>query len=135
MRLLRAILVVTALGATAGAFVGLVAMFALQLRFVSNVKALQLDWSLFGYAAAFGAAFGLVLGPMLGFGLLRHVPLWRALLGTGIGALLGVAAAFLLHVHLFIAPVVGMLLAAIVLRLMARPRAATHASPPSGPVA
>jgi hypothetical protein len=44
---------------------------------------------LLGVAAAFGAFCGLVGGPLLGWGLLRRVPLGRALVWTAAGTIVG----------------------------------------------
>lgn len=131
MRLVRAILIVTALGAAAGALVGFAAMLGLVVFRNSGQTPRDLLF-LLGIATGVGAAYGLALGPMLGFGLLRHVPLWRAILCTAVGALLGLAVGFLVNLPLFVAPVVGMLVAAVVLRLTSRPAAA---SAPTDPVA
>ena len=129
MRLLRAILVVSGFGAFAGAVVGMLAM----LIIVGIRRGVGLDGSMLGAAALFGGAFGLALGPMVGFGLLRDVPLWKAIAGTAVGALAGFAIGWAAKIQPFLLAVVGMLLAAVVLRLLARRGRA--AAPPSSPVA
>ena len=40
-------------------------------------------------AAAVGAAFGVIAGPVLAWSILRHVPLWRVVLWTAAGTVVG----------------------------------------------
>lgn len=79
---------VTTLGIVAGALVGALGGVAFALIFVG--------WPGVGEVASagalLGAAFGLLLGPLAGFGVLRDVPLWRAVVSTGVGALIGILA-------------------------------------------
>jgi hypothetical protein len=79
---------VTALGIVAGALVGALGGVAFGLIFGG--------WPGLGEVASagalLGAAFGLLLGPLAGFGVLRDVPLWRAVVTTGCGTLIGILA-------------------------------------------
>jgi hypothetical protein len=44
-----------------------------------------------GGAALFGGLLGAVLAPIAAFTLMRHVPIWRAIVETAVGTTLGVA--------------------------------------------
>ncbi len=72
-------------------------------------------------SGVFGAAYGLVLGPFYSWTLLRHVPIWRAIIEPAAVAALTVGAVFILRVPstwlVFAAPVLTSGLAAIRLRL------------------
>ena len=139
-------LIVTALGAAGGALTGAV----LAVGFISSMGGFAGLRDFVGTLAlggAFGATFGLLLGPAIGFGLLRRVPLGRAIVGTGIGAIVGFAAglalpvtvglgvplplllgpAFLTATHLFLSASAGAAVAALVLHWRYR-RPATDVS-------
>lgn len=114
MRRLRAVLIVMLLGAAGGAIVGVLTLLlgtAISRQFFIDGSYLVL------LAAMIGAVWGAVLGPALGFGLLRRVPLGRAIAGTALGALLAGVITFVYDplLVMFIAPL-GMLLAATALR-------------------
>jgi hypothetical protein len=47
-------------------------------------------------AAGFGAALGFVLAPIAAWTLMRHVPLWRAILETALGTAIGVGVGLFL---------------------------------------
>jgi hypothetical protein len=76
------------------------------------------------FAASFGAGVGAVLAPIAAWSLMRHVPLWKAILqttgGTTLGVIVGYLSTPLLHLGL-IAPIIfgvaGFLGAAVRLRL------------------
>ena len=78
-------------------------------------------------AALFGAGVGAVLAPIAAWTLMRHVPLWRAIVETSVGTTLGVIVGYFCG-SLFnwgIAwpiglGVIGFLIAAIRLRLAAQ---------------
>ena len=90
------------------------------------------------FAAAFGAGVGAVLAPIAAWSLMRHVPLWKAILqttgGTTLGVIIGYLCAPLFRVGL-IGPVVfgvtGFLGAAVRLRLT-KPRNAGALDSQSG---
>ena len=46
------------------------------------------------FAAAFGAGVGAVLAPIAAWSLMRHVPLWKAILQTSAGTALGVVVGY-----------------------------------------
>ena len=78
-------------------------------------------------AALFGAGVGAVLSPIAAWTLMRHVPLWRAIVETAIGTTVGVIVGYFCGSLLkwgLAAPigfgVLGFLVAAIRLRLTAR---------------
>jgi hypothetical protein len=94
---------VTALGIVAGALVGALGGVAFGLIFGG--------WPGVGEVASagalLGAAFGLLLGPLAGFGVLRDVPLWRAVVTTGSGALIGILAGAALGGNFLLPSLVG----------------------------
>jgi hypothetical protein len=76
-----------------------------------------------GIATAFGAVLGSVLAPVAAWTLMRHVPLWRAILETALGTLLGVGFGLLVGARLdrsILLGLVGFAAAAIRLRLTHR---------------
>src|SRR6185295_16927914 len=83
-------------GAFAGALAGLIALIPIPIQHALR-PTIDDGFVSFGdlapYALAFGAMLGAVLGPMLAWSMLRHVPLWRVvvhpLVGTVIGTALG----------------------------------------------
>ena len=96
---------------------------------------------LLALGAAVGATFGLVLGPLTAFGLLREVPLWKAIVGTGLGGSLGFIVAMMTAVHPFVGVPVGFLLGALYIRARhghasaaAAQEASGQALPPGGPL-
>ena len=136
MRLLRALAVVAGLGAIGGALVALVTLAALQVAAVLDASRGPSLYDGLMITLA-GAGFGAVVGPLVGFGLLRDVPLGRAVLGTGVGALLGIGAVFALQPRtgatVALLPLLGMLVAAVLLRMLVRRRGGAGA--PRDPVA
>src|ERR1051326_1958614 len=77
-------------GAVAGAFCAAVAVTVIVLieakvTFISSAEFLQL----LGIVAAVGAATGVVAAPALAWGLLRRIPLGRAILVTSVGTIIG----------------------------------------------
>lgn len=87
-------------------------------------------------AAVGGATVGAVCGPLLAWGLVRHVPLWRVIAwtatGTVVGALYGLAAGTRLPV-VFLGLISGTLLGMIGGAVLLRQRVAreSHLHPPS----
>ncbi|HEY7393484.1 MAG TPA: hypothetical protein VH559_01485 [Gemmatimonadaceae bacterium] len=124
-------LTVTAALAAIGGVVGAV-MGVLGLGLITLATAVGLTHEgpvgLFGtptlFAATFGAGVGAVLAPIAAWSLMRHVPLWKAILqttgGTTLGVIVGYFSTPLLHLGL-IAPIIfgvaGFLGAAVRLRL------------------
>ena len=97
-RTARAVAIVAGLSALAGAVCGVVFLLgvaAVDARTVSVSAGDLLDFGL--VAAAFGAGLGLVLGLALSFGLLRAVPLGRAIFGTAAGALVAFTLVVFAH--------------------------------------
>jgi len=90
------------------------------------------------FAAAFGAAAGSVLAPIAAWSLMRHVPLWKAILqttaGTALGVVVGYLSAPLIHLGL-LGPIVfgvtGFVGAAVRLRVT-RPQKASELDPQAG---
>lgn len=88
----RAVLVVGLLGAIAGAVIGVLAYFAIALWALRGAVPSGRDAAfVIAIGAAGGAVAGFLLAPIVGFGLLRHVPLGRAIAFTGAGTLAGLA--------------------------------------------
>ena len=91
------ILAVTAVLAVAGAVTGAIC----GLLALATVVVTRRLWMIFGYyphapiwtigvgAAAAGAVLGAILGPLLAWSILRHVPLGRVILWAGVGTVLG----------------------------------------------
>ena len=82
---------------------------------------------LFPVAGAFGAGAGALLAPTAAFALMRRVPLWRAIVETGLGTVLGVMAGYSVRsfaqvgiVWPICGGIVGFLAAAIWLRIRSR---------------
>jgi hypothetical protein len=77
----------------------------------------------FGMVAFFGGGFGALIGaimaPIVGLLVLPSVPLWRALLETGLGTLVGGAAGFYVPpVGPIVGGVAGFVVAAVRLRVV-----------------
>lgn len=92
---------VTALGIVAGALVGALGGVAFALVFGPGVGELA------SAGALLGAAFGLLLGPLAGFGVLRDVPLWRAVVATGSGTFIGILAGAAMGGNIIVPSLVG----------------------------
>ena len=115
---LRAFSIVTGLSVAAGALLGI-----LVIGGVLGVAAARDRMftardvvGLLALGALWGSVFGVVLGPLTAFGLLRAVPLWRAVLGTAAGSVMGVLASFLFGANPFVAIPLGFVAGAIFLR-------------------
>jgi len=72
-------------GAISGAFSGVLAIEAAVLIVLRTLPPLQI----LGASCAIGALFGSVVAPVLAWGILRRVPLGRAITGIAIGSGLG----------------------------------------------
>lgn len=64
-----------------------------------------------------GAVVGAVLGPLAGWLLMRHVPLWLAIGGTALGTLAGIGASLATNSALVLFPLLGFFVSALALRL------------------
>ena len=131
----RAFALVTALAIGAGAALGLLVVgAAIGFGVASGRSITGRDVvGLFVLGALWGGVFGLALGPLTAFGLLRAVPLWRAVLGTGAGTVLGVAATFVLGVNPFLAIPIGFVAGALAIRALHGRRAIAATTSDSGP--
>jgi hypothetical protein len=74
----------SAVGALVGAGLGSLALWGLSIV-IRNPRSVELV----GGAAGFGAILGAVLAPVAAFTLMRHVPIWRAIVETALGTALG----------------------------------------------
>src|SRR5687768_15691424 len=97
----RIVVVTAGLGATGGLVGGISAVSAVSAIVIltGGVDALTSPGTpgLLGVAAGFGAFCGIIGGPLLGWGLLRRVPLGRAILWTAAGTILGAIGGELLQ--------------------------------------
>ena len=73
-------------GAVVGAGLGAFGLWGLSIA-IRNRRSLEL----IGPAAYFGGLFGFVLAPVAAWTLMRHVPLWRAIVETAVGTTIGMA--------------------------------------------
>lgn len=118
----KQILVVTAglmaAGAVVGAVLGAATMLGMML--VQERSMLHTAWPAIGIATGFGAAIGAVLAPVFAWGLLRTVPLGRAIGWTALGTIAGVIVGPLLNpAWLIPGALVGFTSAAVGLRISA----------------
>ena len=91
LRVLGVVAVVAALAGLLGAFVGIVFGVVAMLVTTGSLDLGQFTLFAYSVAATVGAANGVVIGSLTSFVLLRHVPLWRAIGETALGASLGAA--------------------------------------------
>lgn len=92
MRIVRIAAVTAGLvatGAVVGAAVGVLMMslLLLVLGFIEGVPELWEALGLLLLGACFAAPVGAVLGPIVAWLLMRHVPLWKAVRGTALGTI------------------------------------------------
>ena len=122
--LVRVVLVVGLLGALAGAIVGIVAYFVIALWALRGSMPSGRDAAfVIAIGAAGGAIAGFLLAPLVGFGLLRRVPLGRAIAFTGTGTLAGLAASIAFDGrHPLPLTVGGFVVGAVVARALASKR-------------
>lgn len=133
LRALRATGVVAAVGAAAGVLGGmlvaaLIGAMMLADKAPSEGPGLGEIGFILGVSSLFGAAFGLVLGPLLGWTLMRRVPLGRAVGETAFAAAVGVGVSFMAPLGpfaIFFYPVIAATLAALRLRFAYRALPAT----------
>jgi hypothetical protein len=84
-RILRGVLLVSGVGAMSGYLLGVlltIGVAAVRLE-VPNIPVMLLA------SGPLGALAGAILAPLLGFVFLRHIPLWRSILWTSLGTILG----------------------------------------------
>lgn len=127
-RILAVTAMLAAIGATVGALLGIVAITFLGFLREGLTGALASS-KLYPVASFIGGSAGVLLGPLSAWTLMRHVPIWKAIIGTSLGTTLGFIVGSLmgrfLHVSLdwdLGTSVLGFLLAALILRLRS-PRA------------
>jgi MFS family permease len=115
-RLLRALALVVGLGAGVGFLIGAFVVTAL-LALGSSVSFGE-RLAAAGIGGLFGAGIGAILAPAVGFFLLRHVSLGRAILWTGAGTLVGSIVGVVAG-GAILAPILGFLAGAVALRIRA----------------
>lgn len=76
----------SAIGALIGAGLGALALWGLSIA-IRNPRAIEGV----GLAALAGGVLGGVLAPIAVFTLMRHVPIWRAIVETALGTTVGMA--------------------------------------------
>ena len=120
-RVVRATLIVSALGALGGGAIGTVLLAALQVGAPGGFHwAIDLAFSLM-FGGTFGAAVGAVGAPLLAWVAFPHVPLGRALLATGLGTITGAVAGLTLGGAPVLGGCLGFLVAGLALRFHPRP--------------
>jgi hypothetical protein len=87
IRVLKLTAALAAFGAVVGALVGLVAIGFVYL--LGERTGMILVGPVFLAAAFIGAKTGFVLGPIAAWTLMRRVPIWKAIAGTALGAVIG----------------------------------------------
>ena len=112
----------SAVGAVVGAALGALALWGLSIA-IRNPRLIEAIWP----AALSGGLLGAVLAPIAAFTLMRHVPIWRAIVETALATTVGVAVGWVVGPRMGYAglwPVglglLGFLVAAIRLRLTHR---------------
>lgn len=93
----RIVLVTLGLSLT-GAAVGatLSPLLLLVMGLARGMPVLDVDLSFLGIPAAFGAIAGAILAPIASWSLMRHVQIWRAIVETLIGTILGASVGMLI---------------------------------------
>jgi hypothetical protein len=120
-RVVRATLIVSALGALGGCVIGTVLLAALQVGAPGGFHwAIDLPFSLM-FGGTFGAAVGAVGAPLLAWVAFPHVPLGRAILATGLGTITGAVAGLTLAGAPVLGGCLGFLVAGVALRFHPRP--------------
>jgi hypothetical protein len=122
-------------GALLGALLGTLASVLLLAVGVGGVRPVVAGnrGEVLGLSAALGSALGFVLAPVAAWTLMRHVPIWRAIVETSVGTMAGLLLGFALSrptrigVMLpIILGLVGFVAAATRLRLANRARPAVN---------
>ena len=126
-RVLHVTLLLIGFGAVAGALLALLVYIAF-IPISDPLHSTRGEWLV--WALRTGTAVGAVVGPVAAWTLMRHVPLWRAILETAVGALLGFATGiFFVPEHYVLAAVAGAMFAALRLRLSRRNKSAQFELP------
>lgn len=103
-------------GGIAGAFTAVATVLAEVVILDGPASLLQPFLELAIVAASVGGIAGSILGPIGAWGFMRRVPLWKAILGTSLGTIVGGAVGtVLLPIGMLAGPVIGFFAAAIVL--------------------
>ena len=120
-RVVRATLIVSALGALGGFVVGTVVLAGVLAGSRGGFR-WDLDLPLgLAYGGTFGAVVGAVGAPLLAWVAFPHVPLGRALLATGLGTITGAVAGLTLGGAPVLGGCLGFLVAGLALRFHPRP--------------
>jgi hypothetical protein len=121
-RIAAVTLSLSAIGAVVGAGLGALALWGLSVA-IRNPRSIEL----IGPAALFGGLLGAVLAPIAAWTLMRHVPIWRAIVETALGTAVGLAIGWVLGARLGYAALwpigmglLGFTIAAIRLRITHR---------------
>lgn len=89
-RIVAVTLALAAAGAVVGAVLAVLSVVGLLLA-LGGPQRYHLAPGAFVSVAAFGGVLGFVLAPLAAWTLMRHVPLWRALVETALGTAVGLA--------------------------------------------
>ena len=84
-------LVLAATGAVVGAAFGVAGLWGLSIV-IRNPRSMEL----IGAALYVGGLLGFVLAPIAVWTLMRHVPIWRAIVETALGTAVGVVAGLMI---------------------------------------
>ena len=124
MSYVRRLVLVNAGLVFAGAVAGAVAaVVGLAISLLMTEHSLRLDPFAYAFAAEIGATLGAVGAPLLGWLVLRHVPLGRAFGWAAAGTVIGGALGWLGHTNPIAAGGAGMVTASIAARMYSRRRA------------
>jgi hypothetical protein len=129
LRILKVTAALAGIGAVVGGLVGVV------IAVLIGVSQGNFAWAYLAsvFACMIGAVAGVILGPTAAWLLMRRVTIWKAVVGTAVGAALGFFGGllFLVLYHRsdglwpFYGSVLGFLLAALTLRLTSHSSAET----------
>ncbi|MDQ6830025.1 MAG: hypothetical protein M3081_14305 [Gemmatimonadota bacterium] len=95
----RVVIVTAGLVATGGVVGAICAIVALAIGFAVINSGAGGDLAVFEFVGAIGAFVGTIMAPLLAWGLLRYVPIGRAIAQCALGTMIGGFTAFALHVH------------------------------------
>ena len=124
-RIAAVTLALSAIGAVVGGVMSALAFWTLAVAV--GLPPRPEDWRVVRTAAEIGGILGAVLAPVAAWTLMRHVPLWRAIVETALGTALGIAVGWAVGPRVQGGPVwpfglglAGFFLAAVRLRLTRR---------------
>lgn len=112
-------LTLAAVGAFVGGSIGTIMLAAFQVNAPGGLSWVDVPFSLM-FGGGFGAAAGAVGAPIVGWALLRHVTVGRAILWTGIGTLAGALATRYTGGYLTLNSCIGFICGAILCRVSSR---------------